>query len=154
MVYMSSQLKYSRRQDLENPNIETIWLEIQLKNMNLLLCCLYRSNFKASQTLFVTEIQNSIEMALDYTPYVILTGDINIDFSNMTNIQLRDCMSLFDLRNVISEPTRVAADSSTLIDPVIVSDACIVLDSGTMDVDEFVSDHKKVQVGKDQEKAQ
>ena len=142
MVYMSSQLKYSRRQDLENPHIETIWLEIQLKNMNLLLCCLYRSDFTASQTLFVTEIQNSIEMALDYTPYVILTGDINIDFSNLTNIQLRDCMSLFDLRNVISEPTRVAADSSTLIDPVIVSDACIVLDSGTMDVDEFVSDHK------------
>ena len=29
-----------------------------------------------------------------------------------------------------------------MIDPVIVSDACIVLDSGTMDVDEFVSDHK------------
>ena len=31
MIYMSSQLKYSRRQDLENPHIETIWLEIQLK---------------------------------------------------------------------------------------------------------------------------
>ena len=76
--------------------------------MNLLLCCLYRSDFTASQTLFVTEIQNSIEMALDYTPYMILTGDINIDFSNLTNIHLRDCMSLFDLRNVISEPTRVA----------------------------------------------
>ena len=51
-------------------------------------------------------------------------------------------MSLFDLRNVIVEPTRVAADSSTLIDPVIVYDASIVLDSGTLDVDDFVSDHK------------
>ena len=55
---------------------------------------------------------------------------------------MRDCISLFNLRNVITEPTRVTANSSTLIDPVIVSDACIVLDSGTMDVDEFVSDHK------------
>ena len=142
MVFMSSQLKYCRRNDLENPRIETIWLEIQLKEIKMLLCCLYRSDFTASQTLFITEIYDSIEMALDYSPYVILTGDINIDFSNLTNFQLRDCISLFNLRNVITEPTRVTANSSTLIDPVIVSDACIVLDSGTMDVDEFVSDHK------------
>ena len=142
MVFMSSQLKYCRRNDLENPRIETIWLDIQLKEIKMLLCCLYRSDFTALQTLFMTEIYDSIEMTLDYSPYVILTCDINIDFSNLTNFQLRDCISLFNLRNVITDPTRVTANSSTLIDPVIVSDACIVLDSGTMDVDEFVSDHK------------
>ena len=46
------------------------------------------------------------------------------------------------MRNIITEPTTVTVNSSTLIDPVIVSDACIVLDSGTMDVNEFVSHHK------------
>lgn len=142
MVFISSQLKYSRRHDLENPKIETILLEIQLREIKMLLCCLYRSDFTAWQTLLITEIYNSIEMALDYSPYVILTGDINIDFSNLTNFQLRDCISLFNLRNVITEPTRVTANSSTLIDPVIVSDACIVLYSVTMDVVEYVSDHK------------
>ena len=85
----------------------------------MLLCCLYRSDFTASQTLFITEIYNSIEMALDYSPYVILTGDINIDFSNLKYFQLRDCISLFNLRNVITEPTRVTATLSTLIDPVM-----------------------------------
>ena len=39
----------------------------------------------ASQSIFITEIQNSIESALDYTPHVILTGDMNIDFSNLKN---------------------------------------------------------------------
>ena len=43
---------------------------------------------------------------------------------------------------VITEPTRVTVNSSTLIDPVIVSAACAVLDSVTMDVDVFVSAHK------------
>ena len=56
MVFMSSQLKYCRRHDLENPQIETIWLEIQFREIKMLLCCLYRSDFTASQTLFITEI--------------------------------------------------------------------------------------------------
>ena len=55
---------------------------------------------------------------------------------------MKDCLTIFSLRYVLNEPTRVTINSSTLIDPVIVSDACTVLDSGTMDVDEFISDHK------------
>ena len=55
---------------------------------------------------------------------------------------MKDCLTIFNLRNVLNEPTRVTINSSTLIDPVIVSDACTVLDSGTMDIDEFMSDHK------------
>ena len=86
--------------------------------------------------------KNSIETALDYTPFVILTGDINIDFINFTILQLRDCLSLFNLSNVINEPTRVAENSTILIDPVLVSDACILLDSGTLTIDDTISDQK------------
>ena len=38
--------------------------------------------------------------------------------------------------------TKVTVISATMIDPVIVSDVCPALDSGTIDVDEFISDHK------------
>ena len=55
---------------------------------------------------------------------------------------MKDCLTIFSIRNVLNEPTRVTINSSILIDPVIVSDACTVLDSGTMDVDGFISDHK------------
>ena len=70
LVYLSNFLKYN---NLESPNIETIWVEIKLKDINLLLCCLYRRDFNASQSLFINEIQNSIEIALDYTSQIILT---------------------------------------------------------------------------------
>ena len=46
------------------------------------------------------------------------------------------------LTNVIKEPTRISAYSIPLIDPVLVSDACCVLDSYTTSVDELISDHK------------
>ena len=58
------------------------------------------------------------------------------------NVQLRDCLSLYSLNNVITEPTRINEHSSTLIDPCLVSDACIVLDSGTMAVSDIISDHR------------
>ena len=107
MVYISSALRYVHRVDLENPNLVTIWIEIKLKSYELLLCCFYRSGFTISQSNFVTELQSSIEEAMDYSPYVILTGDINIDFFNLMNVQLRDCLSLYSLNNVITEPTRI-----------------------------------------------
>ncbi|MEW8548488.1 MAG: reverse transcriptase family protein [Candidatus Thiodiazotropha sp.] len=142
MVYVSNLLRYKRREDLEDPILETIWIEIKLRSFNILLCCFYRSDFNVSQSTFINELQSSIETALDYTQYVILTGDINIDFINLSNNQLRDCLSLFSLTNVITEPTRISANSTTLIDPVLVTDACCVLDSGTLSVDEQISDHK------------
>lgn len=146
IVYMSSHLKYKRRNELESPLIENIWVQIKLKSFDIIICCYYRSDFTVSQSIFITEMQASIEQALDLTPYIVLVGDINIDFLNMQNTQLRDCLSLFNLTNVIEEPTRVTENSSTLIDPIIVSDNCKVLDSGTMDVDEYVSDHKATYV--------
>ena len=45
MVYISSALRYVHRVDLENPNLETIWIEIKLESNDLLLCCFYRSDF-------------------------------------------------------------------------------------------------------------
>ena len=71
---------------------------------------------------------------------------MNIDFINFTNIKLRYGLSLFNLTNVINEQTRIAENSTTLIDPVLVSDACTVLDSGTLTIDNTISDHKATYV--------
>lgn len=43
---------------------------------------------------------------------------------------------------MINEPTRVSDTVSSLIDPVIVSDSCDVLDSGVLAVDNSISDHR------------
>ena len=106
------------RNDLVSQRLETIWVEVNLKSFTVLVCCFYRSDFTATQSFFISELQDSIEAALDVTPHVILVGDI--DFLPLTNLQLRDCLSLFNLTNVIKEPTRITPISSTLIDPIIV----------------------------------
>ena len=88
----------------------------------------------------------TVALYLEFTPYVILAGDINMDFLTLTNVQLCDCLSLFNLTNVIKKPTRVTPNSSTLIDTIIVSGRCIILDSGTISVESEISDHKATYV--------
>ena len=76
---MSNLLKYTqRRHDLESPRLETIWVEVNLKSFTVLVCCFYRSDLTVTQSFFISELQDSIEAALDVTPNVILVADINI----------------------------------------------------------------------------
>ena len=88
MIKMSSLLKYTRRGDLKSQRLETVWAEVNLKSYNALVCCFYHSDFTASKSLFTSELQESIETVLDFTPYVILAGDINTDFLTLTKVQL------------------------------------------------------------------
>ena len=46
----------------------------------------------------------------------------------------------------MNEPTRIAENSRTLIDPVVVSDTCDTSDSGVFPVDRLVSDHRATYV--------
>ena len=87
-------------------------------------------------------MQASIEMALNSCPNVVLVGDINIDCTTISNTKLRDCLTIFNMSNVINETTRILGNSSTLIDPIFVSESCCVLESGTIQMSNQISDHK------------
>ena len=90
-------------------------------------------------------MQASIQMALDSCPNVVLVGDINIDCTTISNTQLRDCLAIFNRSN-INGPTRILGNSSTLTDPIFVSESCCVLESGTILMSNQISDHKAAYV--------
>ena len=54
---------------------------------------------------------------------MLITGDLKVDLLTQTNHKLNEIMTLYDLTNVINEPTRMGA----LLDPVIVSNIDIVV---------------------------
>jgi hypothetical protein len=53
----------------------------------------------------------------------ILTDDMNSDLFTSHNNKFIDTMNLFNLTNVIEKPTRITEHSSTLLDPIIISDS-------------------------------
>jgi hypothetical protein len=67
----------------------------------------------------------------------------NIDFLNIPrNHQIRDILSSNNLVNKIREHTRVSNTTRTLIDPVLTTNDLKVVESGTLEVEPSVSDHK------------
>ena len=88
------------------------------------------------------QFRYSIERALDSNPHVVIVGDINVDLSASTTNPLTDIMHAFQLQNIITAPTRVSLTRASLLDPIIISDACSYSFSDVIDVDRDISDHK------------
>ena len=67
---------------------------------------------------------------------------LNVDFLNIPHTHpVNEILTSQFLENKISEPTRVTQSTSTLIDPILATNEVSVFDSGTLGVDQNISDH-------------
>jgi len=88
-----------------------------------------------------TLFNQSIGLANDISPNLLLVVDLNIDFLSRTPFHVNYVLSVNGLVNVIHEPTHFTANSSSSIDPILVSDTIRTIESGTMPIDRAISDH-------------
>ncbi|PJE78013.1 hypothetical protein CI610_03058 [invertebrate metagenome] len=140
-VYTSSLLCTRRRVDLEFQEGELIWTELQFPEQKYLLCTVYRPPQCA--LTFWNYFRHSIETALNETSRVVIVGDINVDLLTVSrNHAIVDILDSFHLSNIIDRPTRVGRTSSTLLDPIILSDTCNFTYADIIDVESDISDHK------------
>ncbi|MCG8048030.1 MAG: reverse transcriptase domain-containing protein, partial [Candidatus Thiodiazotropha endolucinida] len=120
ILYLKKSLRYKRRPDLEVSNIETIWVEVELPNTKpFLLCTAYRPPSAHCDwiDLFEEELSIAQTSSLEYT----LMGDFNIDFTACSNNKWLNMIQLFDLTQLIIQPTRITQTTSTIIDHVYTS---------------------------------
>ena len=140
LIYISNNLNYSRRNDLESHEIESVWLEIELKNSKpFLICSFYRP--PSSPIEWYEKFSMQIEKSLSLTDEIYLMGDINVDLKNgiLTNTAWKHIVELHDLQQLIEEHTRVTAHSETLIDHLYVSTSDKVTDISVPSI--AISDH-------------
>ena len=100
-----------------------------------LICTVYRP--PGADNSFWDRFEYSIEQALNYTENIVINGDLNVDLLKEKRSKLNEIISLFSLTNVISEPTRMGA----LLDPILISNTNIHIDSLVIDINRDISDH-------------
>ena len=144
LVYISNSFYSRRRHDLENCSVHSIWVEVKYRAKAFLLCTVYRS--QNAPTAFWDHFNTSVERAYESNESVIIVGDLNQNPQKPNENKLTNIMSLNNLTNVIRKPTRITRNSSTLLDPIIVSDQINVIQADTLDVDSSLSDHKATTV--------
>jgi hypothetical protein len=121
-LYHKDYIKVDRRQDLELPGLKCIWVEIRTKPQQTILNISYRSP-QFTDRNYWTLFNQSIGLAYDISPTLLIVGDLNIDFLSRAPFYVNDVLSVNGLVNVIHEPIHfTTANSSSSIDPILVSD--------------------------------
>ncbi|MCG8066696.1 MAG: hypothetical protein JAY84_02445 [Candidatus Thiodiazotropha taylori] len=121
-LYIADHIKYTRRTDLETADIESIWLEVNLKNTSpILISSFYRP--PNSSVEWINNFSIQVEKATSLTDEIYFLGDFNINLLSNENQNrvFSHSLEAFDLSQLVKEATRVTAHSATLIDHVYTS---------------------------------
>ena len=118
LMYISNQLSYKRRRDLEEGSIESIWIELLVPgSKSILLCSAYHP--PSAPTRWVDSLTKEVRKAsLCVDTEVILAGDFNIDYVTQPPQFWINALEEFHMSQIITAPTRVTVKSATLIDHV------------------------------------
>ena len=129
-VYTKQNVHSRRRQDIELPNIECLWIEVSTHNKKILLGTFYRPPNSTQDAL--TSIEDSISLAYDTNiQNILITGDFNLDvLKSSSNKKVFDLCQHFSLYQLINEPTLHTESSSSIIDLFFTSNINSIVLSG------------------------
>ena len=144
-IYFRDHLNVKEHSDLVPENIEAVCIEvIQVKSKPVLVTSLYRPpNTKAE----IFDLINTLIENIDgENKEFILVGDFNCDLlainkSTLTN-RFLDILNLFQLNQVIEDPTRITSHTQTLLDLFITNKPENIINSGVIQLG--ISDHSLI----------
>ena len=144
-IYFRDHLNVKEHNDLVPENIEAVCIEvIQVKSKPFLVTSLYRPpNTKAE----IFDLINTLIENIDgENKEFILVGDFNCDLlainkSTLTN-RFLDILNLFQLNQVIEDPTRITSHTQTLLDLFITNKPENIINSGAIQLG--ISDHSLI----------
>ena len=122
LIYIAEHIDYSRHKEIESSDIESVWIEVHIKNSkSFLVCSVYRP--PSSNIEWCESFSKEIEKALTLNDEIYIMGDINYDCKDgiYSNATWKNTVELHDLQQVIQSATRITAHSETTIDHLYVS---------------------------------
>ena len=145
-VYIKDNVPYIRRNDIEAENLECIWLEILLpKTKGLLIGIFYRPPYgsKYLRNDFDDELDNLLQSVITEAKECMIMGDFNCNYKKKNDCSsLKSIFSMFNFKQMINKPTRIAQGSSTLIDLLFSNEPQNISVTNTFPMS--LSDHKLI----------
>ena len=120
LCYVLSTIPHRIRNDILSPTslIEHIILELKVKDKKIFIVSLYRPPNVSTQNL-IDALENLCCTCLSENCCLYIMGDLNVDFSNDSHY-LIDIMSVYDVKNVVKQPTCFKSkDNPSTIDVIL-----------------------------------
>lgn len=105
-------------------NLESIWIKLTLKNKTLAVGNIYRPP-RGNVNMAIDQLDHALSTILPTTDDIICVGDLNVNLMNLDNPISRTFES-YSFTQLITEPTRVTNTTSSLLDPIFISDSSLV----------------------------
>lgn len=142
-LYIRSDLAFNTRPDLLRDELECVWIELLLpKTKPLLVGACYRPPTQSDYFRLLEDTLSSSENVMKET---FLLGDFNTNVLSAGKVKkdllssFKSLLRIFDMCQLVTQPTRVTANSETCIDLIIVSDPEKITQSGVIPTG--LSDH-------------
>ena len=121
--YIKKSIPHKLWADLSMPGLESIWVEVNAPGgLSYLLCSMYRPP-SASHDYYDKIVEN-IELASMLNKEIVIFGDLNFNYiidESLSSNPIHLIETLFQMSQMISEPTRRTLTSSTLLDVMLTS---------------------------------
>ena len=117
-IYVRCHVNYENRPDLIPNDLEAVCLEIkQANSKSFIFLSVYRPPNTTVETF--SKIERLIQLVDDENKEVYMLGDLNCNLldSNLSNVKmLQEIMQLYQLTQIIDDPTRVTKSTKSLLD--------------------------------------
>ena len=119
-------ISWECRLDLENKDIEVLWIEICPKcSKGILIASVYcpPDSSKHLHKDFNKLFDSMLTKAMIELKETILLGDMNANFlDNKDNRDLKSIFNMHGLKQMIRQPTRIKENTESLIDVILTND--------------------------------
>lgn len=142
LVYIRNCFDFSEIDYIDAQYSEQIWIELRINRIKYSFGVLYRPP-NGDITKFLEEYEENLCKILLNYKYMISTGDFNINMANVDSNscqQLLSLLSAYNLNQSINEPTRIGNNTLSILDLMISSEECSVVNS-SVDLSVNISDH-------------
>nr|CAI5841258.1 unnamed protein product [Callosobruchus analis] len=119
--------------------LEYMWVSPIVNRTSYCVCVIYRPP-RSRLDVCINFFDNALPQCLTEFDNIVVLGDLNCNFLENGNPVL-ECLSTYGFTQVIEEPTRIARNSLSLLDPIFVVVMTEVINAGTVNADN-ISDHR------------
>lgn len=145
-IYLKKTVQFELLEVSKSNFSEQLWIKILIHKKKYGIGVVYRPPNSNSNEFF-EHFEDVIANILPTCDGVIAMGDININLLDLDNINTKRCnafLDAFDLKQIITEPTRITSNKLSLIDVIFCSNEDDICSRGVDQSSNFQSDHQLI----------
>lgn len=125
MMYVSNSIKNYELKNVDTKSFESIFITFMKNKMKIVFGVVYRPPGFGDFYEYLSEFQQTVLSLFLTCDNLVIMGDFNININSMSNYYVQlftELLSTCNLTQLITEPTRIGQNGSTLLDLILCSE--------------------------------